>query len=171
MKGITIALVLVVCIDLGLIVCRFHQIPPFSQATIRRFTNNISQIKKLATHNFEDLLQCSIPAFEDLLDEPHNKCLLKLLYWTAEWHAFAKLRMHTNSTLEHLEVLTKEFRYLMWQFRDLTCSEFRTAELPHEVAVQNRQQQHAQARVSLASTWATSTASAESQLPSHKSSA
>jgi hypothetical protein len=126
-------------------------------------------MKKLAVHNFEDLLQCSIPAFEDLLDEPHNKCLMKLLYWTAEWHAFAKLRMHTDSTLEHLEVLTKEFGYLMRQFQDLTCSEFRTAELPHEVAAWNRQQQRAQARVSLAST--TGTASAGSQLPSHKSSA
>jgi hypothetical protein len=42
------ALVLVVCVDLGLIVCRFHQIPPFSQATICRFTNNVSQMKKLA---------------------------------------------------------------------------------------------------------------------------
>jgi hypothetical protein len=150
-------------------VCRFRQIPSFSQATIHRFTNNVSQMKKLAACDFEDLLQCSIPAFEDLLDEPHNKRLMKLLYRTAEWHAFAKLRMHTNSTLEHLEVLTKEFGYLMQQFRDLTCSEFRTAELPCEAAAWNRQQQHAQARVSLAST--TGTASAGSQLPSCKSSA
>jgi hypothetical protein len=125
-------------------------------------------MKKLAAHDFEDLLQCSIPAFKDLLDEPHNKCLMKLLYQTAEWHAFAKLRMHTDSTLKHLEVLTKEFGYLMWQFRDHTCSQFRTAELPHEVAARNRQQQHAQARASLASTTGTSTAG--SQLPTHKSS-
>jgi hypothetical protein len=104
-------------------------------------------MKKLAARDFEDLLQCSIPAFEDLLDEPHNKHLMKLLYRTAEWHAFAKLRVHTDSTLEHLEVLTKEFGFLMRQFRDLTCSQFRTTELPREVAAQNRQQQCAQARV------------------------
>jgi hypothetical protein len=71
-------------------------------------------MKKLAMHDFEDLLQCSsIPAFEDLLEEPHNKHLIKLLCRTAEWHAFSKLRVHTNSTLEHLEMLTKEFGFLM----------------------------------------------------------
>jgi hypothetical protein len=58
------------------------------------------------------------PVFEDLLDEPHNKQLMKLLYWTAEWHALAKSRMHTDMTLEHLRHLTKEFGSLMWQFRD-----------------------------------------------------
>jgi len=123
---------IVICVDLGLIVCRFRQIPPFSQATICRFTNNVSQMKKLAARNFEDLLQCSIPAFEDLLDKPHNKPLMKLLYWTAEWHSFAKLRVHTDSTLKHLEMLTKEFGNLMQQFRDLTCSKFTTTELPRE---------------------------------------
>ena len=80
MQGITNALVLLVYVDPRLIVYRFRQIPPFSQATIYRFTNNVSQMKKLAARDFEDLLQCSIPAFEDLLDEPHNKYLMKLLY-------------------------------------------------------------------------------------------
>ena len=108
-------------------------------------------MKKLATHDFEDLLQCSIPTFEDLLEEPHNKHLMKLLYRTAEWHAFAKLRVHTDSTLEHLEMLTKEFGFLMRQFWDLTCLQFRTTELPREVAARNRQQQPAQARVPSAS--------------------
>ncbi len=147
MQGITNALVLLVYVDPRLIVYRFHQIPPFSQATIHRFTNNVSQMKKLAARDFEDLLQCSIPAFEDLLDEPHNKHLMKLLYRTAEWHAFAKLRVHTDSTLEHLEVLTKEFGFLMRQFRDLSCLQFRTTELPREVAARYRQQQRAKAKV------------------------
>ena len=150
MQGITTgnALVLLVYVDPRLIVYRFHQIPPFSQATIHRFMNNVSQMKKLAAHDFEDLLQCSIPAFEDLLDEAHNKHLMKLLYWTAEWHAFAKLRVHTDSTLEHLDMLTREFGFLMWQFQDLTCLQFRTTELPREVAARYRQQQHAQAKAS-----------------------
>jgi len=104
-------------------------------------------MKKLAARDFEDLLQCSIPAFEDLLDEPHNKHLMKLLYRTAEWHAFAKLRVHTDSTLEHLEVLTKEFGFLMRQFRDLSCLQFRTTELPRKVAARYRQQQRAKAKV------------------------
>lgn len=69
---------------------------------------------------------------------------MKLLYRTAEWHALAKLRMHTNTTLEHLDSLTKEFGILMRQFRDLTCSQFRTVELPRELTARNRQHQSAQ---------------------------
>ena len=60
---------------------------------------------------------------------------MKLLYRTAEWHALAKLRMHTDSMLDHLESLTKEFGHLMRHFRDLICSQFQTIELPHELAV------------------------------------
>lgn len=71
---------------------------------------------------------------------------MKLLYRTAEWHALGKLRMHTDTTLEHLEALTKEFGLLMRQFRDITCSQFETVELPHEVAARNRQHQRIQAK-------------------------
>jgi hypothetical protein len=66
---------------------------------------------------------------------------MKLLYRTAEWHGFAKLKMHTDSTLEHLQSLTKEFGRLMREFRDQTCSKFQTFELPREAAARNRNQQ------------------------------
>ena len=90
-----------------------------------------------APHHLCPLLlgQCTIPAFEDLLDGDHNKRLLKLLYWTAEWHGLAKLRMHTWATLDHLESLTNEYGRLMRSFRDLTCSQFKTKELQREVDV------------------------------------
>ena len=90
--------------------------------------------------------QCAIPAFEDLLGDGHNKCLLKLLYRTVEWHGFAKLRLHTQATLDHLESLTKECGRLMRNFRDLTCSQFETKELQREVDARKRAQQRAQAR-------------------------
>ena len=126
-------------------------------------------MKKLAARDYEDLLQvnvhsasaynmltlnlkCCIPAFEGLLEEPHNKRLMKLLYRTAEWHGFAKLRIHTDSTLDHLEKLTKEFGLLMRHFRDLSCSQFRTMELPREVEERKRQRQRAQAKQLPAST-------------------
>lgn len=35
---------------------RFRHIPQFSQ-TIRRFVNNVSEMKKLAARDYEDLLQ------------------------------------------------------------------------------------------------------------------
>ena len=77
---------------------------------------------------------------------------MKLLYRTAEWHGFAKLRMHTDFTLDHLEELTKEFGLLMRQFRDLSCSHFQTVELPQEVEARKRRQQLAQAKNSPTST-------------------
>jgi hypothetical protein len=63
---------------------------------------------------------------------------MKLLYRTAEWHALAKLRMHSDSTLLLLEELTKEFGQLIRQFRDLTCSQFKTVELSRETAARKR---------------------------------
>ena len=77
---------------------------------------------------------------------------MKLLYRTAEWHGFAKLRMHTDFTLDHLEELTKEFSLLMRQFRDLSCSHFQTVELPREVEARKRREQRAQAKKSPTST-------------------
>jgi hypothetical protein len=38
---------------------RFQQVPTFGHGTIRRFSTNASEMKKLAARNFEDLLQVS----------------------------------------------------------------------------------------------------------------
>jgi hypothetical protein len=38
---------------------RFHQVPTFGRYTIRRFHNNVSEMKKLAARDFEDILQVS----------------------------------------------------------------------------------------------------------------
>lgn len=113
-------------------------------------------MKKLAARDFEDLLQvrstympinhqltrsqCAIPVFEGLLDGQHDRQLMKLLYRTAEWHALAKLRMHTGQSLDLLEALTIEFGKLMRQFRDVTCSQFATMELPRETAARKRRE-------------------------------
>jgi hypothetical protein len=93
--------------------------------------------------------KCAIPVFEGLLEEPHNTRIMKLLYRTAEWHALAKLRMHSDSTLTLLEDLTVEFGKLMRQFRDLTCSEpqFQTVELPRETAARYRRQTRQQVTI------------------------
>lgn len=78
--------------------------------------------------------------FEGLLPEPYNSIIMTLLYRTAEWHAFAKLRLHTESTLQHLEGLTTELGKLMRKFRDTTQSAFVTFELPKEAGVRQRHQ-------------------------------
>ncbi|KIM41097.1 hypothetical protein M413DRAFT_72368 [Hebeloma cylindrosporum] len=123
----------------------YRAISTFGHGTIRNFAANSSEMKKLAARDFEDLLQCSIPAFEGLLEEPHNRRLMKLLYRTAEWHPLAKLRKHSDSTLVLLDELTTEFGKLIRQFRDLSCTQFKTVELPRETAARKRKQTRKQA--------------------------
>uniref|UniRef100_A0A8H7XVH3 Uncharacterized protein n=1 Tax=Psilocybe cubensis TaxID=181762 RepID=A0A8H7XVH3_PSICU len=103
---------------------RYRQVSPFGLTTIRRFARNASDMKKLAAWDFEDLLQCSIPVFEGLLPEPaHNKIIQNLLFEMATWHALAKLRLHTDTTLDKLG----NFQYA-------------TRKLPSETAARGRRQ-------------------------------
>ncbi|KAJ3571321.1 hypothetical protein NP233_g3834 [Leucocoprinus birnbaumii] len=104
---------------------RFRQVPLFgnSGAGIRRFPPNVSEMKKMAARDFEDLLQCALPCFDGLLPPPQNRSLMKLLYRFAEWHALAKLRMHTDKTLDLLAELTTELGHLLRQFRKNTASD------------------------------------------------
>ncbi|EJD51863.1 hypothetical protein AURDEDRAFT_181453 [Auricularia subglabra TFB-10046 SS5] len=119
---------------------RFRQIPVFARFSIRRFKNNVSELKQLAAHNFEDILQCAIPAFEELLPEPHNTIIMTLLYILAEWHALAKLRMHTDDTLRSLRNETRNLGMQLRLFVTETCAAFKTTELPREQAARNRRE-------------------------------
>lgn len=49
---------------------RFRHIPTFGRDTIRRFANNVSEMKKLAARDFEDMLQvCSTRTYLAFLAE------------------------------------------------------------------------------------------------------
>ncbi|KAF8833433.1 hypothetical protein BDN67DRAFT_917016, partial [Paxillus ammoniavirescens] len=74
-----------------------------------------------------------IPVFKDLVLEPHNTEILELLYLLAEWHGFAKLRMHTEDTLKILDSLTINLGAALWAFEAKTCLEFSTRELKREM--------------------------------------
>ncbi|KAJ7851906.1 hypothetical protein B0H14DRAFT_3866186 [Mycena olivaceomarginata] len=115
--------------------------PRFGRSTIRRFATNASEMKKLGARDFEDLLQCAIPAFDGPFPPEHNGRVLKLLYRMAQWHACAKLRMHTDPTLEHLTKLTPEIGRLMREFKKTTCAAYTTHELPRETTTHNQQKQ------------------------------
>ena len=82
-------------------------------------------------------LQCSIPVFEGLLPND-NAQLLKLLYHAAEWHAFAKLRMHSESTLKHLETITTKLGNIVRDFEKKVCSKFTMVKLPREAEARKR---------------------------------
>jgi hypothetical protein len=68
---------------------------------------------------------------------------MKLLYRISEWHALAKLRMHTEDSLKLMEENTKELGNLLRQFRTLTCSQFSTVELPREADARVRRRKGA----------------------------
>ncbi|KAL1753920.1 hypothetical protein FB107DRAFT_276230 [Schizophyllum commune] len=95
-------------------------------------------MKKLAARDFEDLLQCALPCFDGLLPAAFNRKLQNLLYRTAEWHAAAKLRMHTDATLVLLDELTREFGKLAREFEELSAVEFKTVETPKEATARAR---------------------------------
>jgi hypothetical protein len=87
-----------------------------------------------------------IPAVDSLLPKPYNTQLLVLLYRLAEWHALAKLRMHSEDTLQHLEKVTKVIGCELRTFQDWTKSAFKCKELPSESSRRSRNQQRRKAR-------------------------
>jgi hypothetical protein len=62
------------------------------------------------------------------------------------WHGVAKLRLHTDSTLNLLEQLTTQFGTLLRRFVKDTEKSFSTTELPRETAARGRRRLAAQAK-------------------------
>jgi len=85
-----------------------------------------------------------IPAVEGLLPEPYNGLLLTLLYRLAEWHALAKLRMHTEYTLGELDKATVTIGHELRAFHEWTGAAFTCKELPQETDRQGREKERKQ---------------------------
>lgn len=90
------------------------------------------------------ILQCAIPVFENLLPEGVNDVVLTLLFRLATWHALAKLRLHSDSTLTTFEMATRTLGVAMRKFLKHVCPLYVTKELPKET--QQRQARQAKAR-------------------------
>ncbi|KAJ7581570.1 hypothetical protein C8J56DRAFT_1102833, partial [Mycena floridula] len=118
---------------------RFRKVSPFGNSTIRRFAQNVSELKKMAGRDFEDILQCLIPCFEGLLDlKEDEQSILDLLYVSVYWHGLAKLRMHTDSSLAELELVTKALGNCLRHFADITCQHYKTVETDKEYSTRKR---------------------------------
>ena len=83
-------------------------------------------------------MQCAIPVFDGLLLEPHNQRILDLLFVAAHWHSLAKLRMHTDPSLEILDNITVSLGEQLQLFQQKTCSVFPTRELRREAETRQR---------------------------------
>ncbi|KAL0063828.1 hypothetical protein AAF712_009273 [Marasmius tenuissimus] len=117
---------------------RFRRVPTFGRNTIRRFHNNVSQMKKLAARDFEDILQCAMPCFEGLFDDPAvDKMVQDLLFDLATWHAYAKLQLHTDSTVVSFEDATSRLGKSLRKFAK-DSDKFETTETPREVEARGR---------------------------------
>ncbi|KAF8189081.1 hypothetical protein K438DRAFT_2144948, partial [Mycena galopus ATCC 62051] len=121
---------------------RFRMVPTFGRDTIRRITSNASERKKLAGRDYEDFLQTIIAVIEGLLPEPLNSQVMTMLFRLAEWHALAKLRMHSDDTLARFDKSTSIIGRQVRDFRDYTKSNFATKELPGETAARARRKQN-----------------------------
>lgn len=84
---------------------------------------------------------------EDLLPDKHNAQLLTLLYRLAEWHALAKLRMHTEDTLQRLETTTTAMGKELCSFRASSATAWICKELPSETAALGRKLERKRAKV------------------------
>ena len=106
--------------------------------------------------------KCSIPVFEGFLPAQHNENLMGLLFTMAHWHALAKLRQHTDLSLDIMDLVTIQLGTSLRKFQAETCFVFNTRELKREEAARTRQAQRAKTTAQ-SSTKTTSTAPSLSQ--------
>ncbi|KAG2064257.1 hypothetical protein BDR04DRAFT_972878, partial [Suillus decipiens] len=76
--------------------------------------------------------QCAILVFEGLFLSDYNGLIQSLLYQFVKWHALAKLRIHSESTLNFLEELFKKLSQKLHKFKSYTCAAFHSVQLPKE---------------------------------------
>ncbi|KIM54557.1 hypothetical protein SCLCIDRAFT_31001 [Scleroderma citrinum Foug A] len=117
---------------------RFANIPSFGLSAIHKFPSNIADTIQCAAQHFEDMLQCAMPAFEGLLPQEHDTIVQVLLFCLCEWHALAKLRLHTDTSLELPGQSLRQLSAQIQRFQSCTCVAFQMVELPNEAAQQQR---------------------------------
>lgn len=83
-------------------------------------------------------LQCIIPVIEGLLPEKDEKDVLDLIFILTTWHAYAKLRLHTDHTLASFDALTRPLGATLRYFAGKFSDRFDTRELPKEIDARKR---------------------------------
>lgn len=82
-----------------------------------------------------------IPVFEGLLPLGDNETVLDLLFELANWHALAKLRLHTQVTIDIFRASTLHMTEAMRYFADTTCERYETRELAKETDARVRREE------------------------------
>ena len=84
------------------------------------------------------LIQCAMPVFEGLFPSEHNQVIQMLLFQLAQWHALAKLWLHTDHSIKLLDEASQLLGGQLHKFQDFTCTAFKTKELALETAARWR---------------------------------
>ncbi|KAI9431667.1 hypothetical protein H4582DRAFT_1822149, partial [Lactarius indigo] len=71
-----------------------------------------------------------------------NKTIIDLLFLLSTWHAYAKLRLHTDSTLRMQETVGTSLCQTLRRFASTTCTRYATRELPREKNARVARQQN-----------------------------
>lgn len=89
--------------------------------------------------SFNEGVKCALPVLEGLfVDASHDQHVQDLVFTMAEWHANAKLRLHTDSTVARLKELTRFVGTRLRFFANKICTLYDTRELPREEAARAR---------------------------------
>jgi hypothetical protein len=91
-------------------------------------------MKKFAARDFEDILQCTELCFKGLFPHSVDLQIQDLLFVMVCWHAFTKLQLHTDNSLDVFWGLTTAFTQQICQFANKVCLKFHTVETPSERA-------------------------------------
>ena len=75
---------------------------------------------------------------EGLLSEQDEKDVFDLVFILSTWHAYAKLRLHTDHTLASFDALTKPLGVALRHFAGKFSDRFDTKELPKEAEARKR---------------------------------
>ena len=73
-----------------------------------------------------------------MLPTEQNSIILDLLFDLATWHAYAKLRLHTDTMLKYFDTMTSNIRHSLRIFDGEVCSKYVTQELPQEEVARGR---------------------------------
>ncbi|KAF7293656.1 hypothetical protein MIND_01145500 [Mycena indigotica] len=115
---------------------RFRQVDTFGRSVIRAFGHNVSDMKYAAARNFEDVLQCILPVIDGLFPM-HQKLVDQLCFELAVWHGYAKLRMHTTTTIQLFRTATTALLATIRRFSRETL-DVKTPEQHHYISDSKR---------------------------------
>ncbi|KAG9074741.1 hypothetical protein FRC06_010494, partial [Ceratobasidium sp. 370] len=119
---------------------RFREITSYPPDTIRKVRHDVSALKRLAGRDYEDVLQCCGPCFEGLFPQEDDAVIQQLLFTVAHWHALAKLRVQTATTLNMLRTQTTILARRLRRFQTTIAVRYNTVETDREHTKRKRQE-------------------------------